>query len=269
MKCVFAWQRHRGRVAGIDDGHTGAITFIQRFGGALNANVHFHSITTSAHRCSANPQLETQPGQQIDIPLGEPGAALDSVDSGATTDRDPADEPAAMDDALSDPPAVRPRRLLWAQLVDAKPRCLRALLPPLPISDDPAGLDHGASRCGQNIGSPPHPVHSATPGTGAPVRAPARPARPGIRARRAPRRFRPLRAHRLSLDQRSKLPRSTLTRQPRLTVPEPRPSPTTVHPHPSIRRAAPHPLPIPTSGSLRPAFPYAPRKCGSRPIRTA
>ncbi len=41
---VFAWQRHRGRVAGIDDGHSGAITFVQRFGGALNLNVHFHSV---------------------------------------------------------------------------------------------------------------------------------------------------------------------------------------------------------------------------------
>jgi len=75
---------------------------------------------TSAHRCAtANPQLEleTQPGQQLDIPLGEPGAALDSIDSGATTDRDPAHEPAAMDDALSDQPTVRPRRLPWASLL--------------------------------------------------------------------------------------------------------------------------------------------------------
>ena len=72
---------------------------------------------TSAHRCSANPQLETQHGQQIDLPLGEPGAALDSVDSGAATDRDPADEPGAMDGALSDQLAVRPRRLPWASLL--------------------------------------------------------------------------------------------------------------------------------------------------------
>jgi hypothetical protein len=45
LKCVFAWQRHRGRVAGIEDGHSGAVTFVQRFGGALNLNVHFHNIT--------------------------------------------------------------------------------------------------------------------------------------------------------------------------------------------------------------------------------
>jgi len=45
LKCVFAWQRQRGRVVGIQDGQTGAITFVQRFGSALNANVHFHSLT--------------------------------------------------------------------------------------------------------------------------------------------------------------------------------------------------------------------------------
>ena len=45
LQCVFAWQRHRGRKAGINNGHTGAITFVQKFGAALNLNVHFHSIT--------------------------------------------------------------------------------------------------------------------------------------------------------------------------------------------------------------------------------
>jgi hypothetical protein len=45
LQSVFAWQRSRGRAAGIDDGHTGAVTFVQRFGGALNLNVHFHTIT--------------------------------------------------------------------------------------------------------------------------------------------------------------------------------------------------------------------------------
>jgi hypothetical protein len=45
LQSVFAWQRSRGRAAGIDDGQTGAVTFVQRFGGALNLNVHFHSIT--------------------------------------------------------------------------------------------------------------------------------------------------------------------------------------------------------------------------------
>ena len=47
LKSVFAWQRHRGRKAGIDDGQTGAITFVQKFGSALNLNIHFHSLVPS------------------------------------------------------------------------------------------------------------------------------------------------------------------------------------------------------------------------------
>jgi len=41
---VFAWQRHRGRRLGLADGQTGAVTFLQRFGGALNLNPHAHCI---------------------------------------------------------------------------------------------------------------------------------------------------------------------------------------------------------------------------------
>jgi hypothetical protein len=41
---VFAWQRHRGRRLGIADGQTGAVTFLQRSGGALNLNPHTHCI---------------------------------------------------------------------------------------------------------------------------------------------------------------------------------------------------------------------------------
>ena len=43
MLTLFAWNRKRGRSLGIR-GETGAVTFIQRFGGALNTNPHFHSI---------------------------------------------------------------------------------------------------------------------------------------------------------------------------------------------------------------------------------
>ena len=39
---VFAWQRHRGLRLGIADGQTGSVTFLQRFGGALNLNPHAH-----------------------------------------------------------------------------------------------------------------------------------------------------------------------------------------------------------------------------------
>ncbi|MFH1436969.1 MAG: transposase [Pseudomonadota bacterium] len=36
--------RRRGRKLGIRDGRTGAVTFIQRFGSALNLNPHLHSL---------------------------------------------------------------------------------------------------------------------------------------------------------------------------------------------------------------------------------
>ncbi|MBI5525310.1 MAG: transposase, partial [Deltaproteobacteria bacterium] len=43
LRTLCTWQRRRGRALGIR-GETGAVTFIQRFGGALNTNPHFHSV---------------------------------------------------------------------------------------------------------------------------------------------------------------------------------------------------------------------------------
>ena len=42
LKTLFAWMRLRGRRAGIRMGEAGAVTFVQRFGGILNLNPHFH-----------------------------------------------------------------------------------------------------------------------------------------------------------------------------------------------------------------------------------
>ncbi len=41
---VFANYRARAKRAGIEKGECGAITFVQRFGGSLNLNVHFHTV---------------------------------------------------------------------------------------------------------------------------------------------------------------------------------------------------------------------------------
>ena len=41
---VFAFYRERARQHGWPDGHTGSVTVIQRFGGALNLNLHFHTL---------------------------------------------------------------------------------------------------------------------------------------------------------------------------------------------------------------------------------
>jgi Putative transposase/Transposase zinc-binding domain len=44
MRVLFAWQRRRLRRRGLRHPATGAITFVQRFGSALQLNVHFHVL---------------------------------------------------------------------------------------------------------------------------------------------------------------------------------------------------------------------------------
>ena len=44
LRTVFAWQRRRGRALGIRHGQTGSVSFVQRFGGALNFNPHVHCL---------------------------------------------------------------------------------------------------------------------------------------------------------------------------------------------------------------------------------
>ena len=44
LRAVFAWQRRNARRASIVDSRPGAVTFIQRFGSALNLNIHFHAL---------------------------------------------------------------------------------------------------------------------------------------------------------------------------------------------------------------------------------
>jgi Putative transposase len=44
IRSVVRVLRDRARDAGVERGHGGAVVLIQRFGGALNLNVHFHSL---------------------------------------------------------------------------------------------------------------------------------------------------------------------------------------------------------------------------------
>jgi hypothetical protein len=44
LRSVFAFHRRRGREAGIARGETGSVTFVQRFGGALNLHPHLHAL---------------------------------------------------------------------------------------------------------------------------------------------------------------------------------------------------------------------------------
>lgn len=43
LRKVFAWQRRRARAKRIDNAHAGSVSFVQRFGGYLNANTHIHA----------------------------------------------------------------------------------------------------------------------------------------------------------------------------------------------------------------------------------
>ena len=44
VRAVLGFYRRRARRAGVRDGRSGAVTVIQRFGGGLQLNVHFHSL---------------------------------------------------------------------------------------------------------------------------------------------------------------------------------------------------------------------------------
>ena len=44
LRALFAWQRRRARARGVERPTAGAITFVQRFGSALQLNVHFHVL---------------------------------------------------------------------------------------------------------------------------------------------------------------------------------------------------------------------------------
>jgi hypothetical protein len=43
-RAVFVWQRRLARRRGASDPRTGGVTAVQRCGGALNLNVHFHTL---------------------------------------------------------------------------------------------------------------------------------------------------------------------------------------------------------------------------------
>ena len=44
MRAIVGFLRRRARDAGVTDGRGGAVAILQRFGGALNLNVHIHAL---------------------------------------------------------------------------------------------------------------------------------------------------------------------------------------------------------------------------------
>jgi hypothetical protein len=44
VRAVYAWLRKQALENGIPKGKCGSVTFVQRFGSALNCHLHYHSI---------------------------------------------------------------------------------------------------------------------------------------------------------------------------------------------------------------------------------
>ena len=55
LRAVFGFYRRRLREEGVEDGRTGAVNRIQRFGSALNLNVHFHALVLDGVYTAASP----------------------------------------------------------------------------------------------------------------------------------------------------------------------------------------------------------------------
>jgi hypothetical protein len=63
VRVLLGFQRRRARRDGICDGRSGSVTVIQRFGGGLNLNVHFHTLLFDGVFCAESAQgaLEFRP----------------------------------------------------------------------------------------------------------------------------------------------------------------------------------------------------------------
>jgi len=44
LRVVYGWYKKKAKSAGYSDPRCGSVTFVQRFGSALNCNVHYHAI---------------------------------------------------------------------------------------------------------------------------------------------------------------------------------------------------------------------------------
>ena len=70
LRTLFAWLRLRGRRLGIPDGRPGSMTGIQRFGGILNLNPHFHTLVPDGLFVPASP--DDTSGSLVFVPLPPP-----------------------------------------------------------------------------------------------------------------------------------------------------------------------------------------------------
>ena len=55
LRTVFGWQRRQAARRGLVGARSGSVTAIQRFGGSLNTNLHFHALLFDGVYTRASP----------------------------------------------------------------------------------------------------------------------------------------------------------------------------------------------------------------------
>jgi len=66
MRAILGFLRRRAREAGVKDGRGGAVAIVQRFGGALNLNVHFHVLAVDGVFVKEGEAVRFHPSPSLD-----------------------------------------------------------------------------------------------------------------------------------------------------------------------------------------------------------
>jgi hypothetical protein len=141
LQTLFVWQRRRGRELGIAGGQTGAVTFLQRFGGAMNLNPHVHSVVPDGLFVPASNET---PAPLRFVPLPPPTSAeveeLAVVVARRCTDRLVAASDAEGNDYLDPNLAALCEALFWSRNAPpaASPQGGTRDIPLLPGMEGPA-----------------------------------------------------------------------------------------------------------------------------------
>jgi hypothetical protein len=66
LRAILGFHRRRARDAGVRDGRGGAVTIVQRFGGALNLNVHLHALVVDGVFAKDGESVRFHPSPWLD-----------------------------------------------------------------------------------------------------------------------------------------------------------------------------------------------------------
>ena len=66
MRAILGFLRRRARHDGVEDGRSGAVAIVQRFGGALNLNIHFHALVLDGVFSQNGDRVRFHPGPPLD-----------------------------------------------------------------------------------------------------------------------------------------------------------------------------------------------------------